>query len=154
MLNLRAIAPDADARVTTFDADTRELARDVIPEAPDLCFIDGEHTMAAICADFDFCMAVAKPDATFCFHDDFIAYPMLRAITRQLRERNIPFTARKLDGMTFAITLRGGPGSQNPVINSLGEDGLAFLERKHRHDLLVGWIPVKIRSFLGGLLKK
>ncbi len=154
MQNLRTIEPDADARVTTFDADTRELARDVIPEAPDLCFIDGEHTMQAICADFDFCMAVAKPDATFCFHDDFIAYPMLRTITRQLREQSIPFAARKLDGMTFAITLRGGPGLQDPAVLALGEDGLGFLERKHRHDLLVGWIPVKIRSALGSLLKK
>lgn len=154
MQNLRALSPDADSRITTFDADTREMDPAVITEQPDFCFIDGEHTQAAVIADFEFCRKVSKPDAAFCFHDDFIAYPILRTITQKLKAEGVPFYARKLDGTTFAIILRDGPGTNDATIRSLGEDGLGFLERKHRHDLLVGWIPVKIRAFLGGLLKK
>lgn len=148
--NLQALAPDALARVTTFDADARTLDPAGVTAEPDFCFIDGEHTQEAVLADFAFCRRVARPDAAIGFHDDFIIYPALRQITRQLQAEGVPFTARKLDGGTFVILLGDGPVTRNRGVLALGEDGPGFLRGKHRHDLAVGWIPVKWRAALGG----
>ena len=151
--NLRALAPDALTRVVTFDAETRGLDPAVIAEAPDYCFIDGEHTQEAVLADFAFCRRVSKPDAAIGFHDDFIVYPALRRIVRQLQAEGVGFVARKLDGGTFVILLGDGPATRDRGVLALGQDGLAFLRGKHWHDLAVGWIPQRWRAAVGGWWK-
>lgn len=150
---LQALAPDAGTRVKTFDADTRELDPAVITETPDFCFIDGEHTQEAVLADFAFCRRVAKPDAAIGFHDDFIAWPALWRITRQLQAEGTAFVARKLDGGTFVILLGDGPATRDRGVLALGGDGLAFLRGKRRHELAVGWIPQPWRAAVGGWWK-
>jgi hypothetical protein len=152
--NLRRLSPDADARVVTFDADASAIDPARIPEAPDFCLIDGEHTKEAVISDFAFCRRVAKPNAAICFHDAGIIWPAIREIVRGLRAEGVPFRTRKFDGLTFAILLRDGPASQDAAVNALGEDGEAFLRRKHLHQLAVGWIPVGFRKTVGGWLKK
>jgi hypothetical protein len=150
---LRALAPDTAARVVTFDAETRGLDPAVIADAPNFCFIDGEHTQAAVLTDFAFCRRVSKPDAAIGFHDDFIVWPAIREIVLRLQAEGVAFVARKMDGGTFVILLGDGPATRDRGVLSLGQDGLAYLRARHRHALAVGWIPQRWRAAVGGWWK-
>jgi hypothetical protein len=93
-----------------------------IPVPPDFCFIDGEHTHAAVLSDFKFCLSVCAPNAAICFHDDHITYVALEEALMILRRSDIPFTARKLGGGTFGIFLRDCAAANDRYIRESSQE--------------------------------
>jgi hypothetical protein len=143
--NLRRISPEQTNKVTCFDADACDVDPRALPAAPDFCFIDGEHTYSAVLSDFTFCLRVCAPDAAICFHDDWVVHPALRAIISDLRRRGIPFTARKLSGVTFGIFLRECPATHDPYLSTSSQDSAGWLRRQR----LRAWVPTWLRPAAG-----
>ena len=132
--NLRAIAPDAVHKLQCFDADAAEVDPGAVTERADFCFIDGEHTHAAVLSDFEACLRLSSPDAAICFHDAFILDRGIAAILKSLRERGIGFEARKLGGSTFGIFLGSCPARSDARLRAASRDGMGWLrERRLRH---------------------
>jgi hypothetical protein len=123
LAHLRRIAADPQSKIWCFDMDAASVPTGAIPEPPDICFIDGEHTSAAALTDFQFCLSVCAPNAAICFHDDWVIQYGISDAMRLLQRRGIPFSARKLGGVTFGIFLRACPAAEDP--------GVA----KHLHDV-------------------
>lgn len=132
---LRKVDPTAVSKITTFESDACSLDITQIPERPKLCFIDGEHTNEAVISDFEFCLRVCDADAAICFHDGRIIHPGLVKILRSLAERNIPFTARRLEGDTLGVFLRHCPSASDQHILQNSSDPAAFFR------------TMKLRSF-------
>jgi hypothetical protein len=128
--NLRAVDAGAVAKVVCIDADARDIDPARIERRPDFCFLDGEHTRAAVVTDFTFCLGVAAPDAVIAFHDDNVIYPALVEIAARLRDRRIPFRSWKMRDATFAICLRDGPAADDPGVKAAAAaDGSEWLRR-------------------------
>ena len=139
--NLRAIDPAGLAKLTTFDADASTIPHASVPAAPTFCFIDGEHTATAVVSDFTFCLAVADPNAAILFHDDVVIHRALRQILAMLRQRQLPFTARKLPGFTFAIFLGHCQAAQDEFIRTRGVDGASWLRQEALKTTVRRFVP-------------
>jgi hypothetical protein len=140
--NLGKIAPCELSKITCIDADARDVNPNLIPEPADFCFIDAEHTRAAVLSDFEFCLGVCTPDAAICFHDALTVRSAVRDIQSSLARRGIPFTAWRLDGGTFGIFLRGCAAVNDPFLRGCFVDGYDW-DRAMR----VWWlIPTWLRS--------
>jgi len=125
---LRAIDPDDQtAKIACFDADARDIDPTLISDPPHLCFIDGEHTRAAVASDFAFCRRVCSPRAVICFHDDWIIYPALADILRSLQTQGTPARAFKLGGSTFAIALGTTSLPEDTFLRENAVDGRRFI---------------------------
>jgi hypothetical protein len=124
---LRGVDPDGVGKVVCFEADARDLSPASIPGPPDFCFIDGEHTREAVLSDFAFCLRVCAPNAVIAFHDDFIIHPAIRRIVEGLAKQQVPFSAWKLGGVTFAVVLRDGPAGQDAGVRRLAVQGERWL---------------------------
>ena len=104
--NLSAAFPKADPeRLNTMDCDAGEVTLECIARAPDFCFIDGEHTNAALISDMRFCLKVVKPDGLIGTHDSGFVGGGIQAMCAELEERNIPFEGLKLGGSLYAFAL-------------------------------------------------
>jgi hypothetical protein len=138
--NLRRIAPDQLDKLRCYDSDAKDVDPRAIPEPPDFCFIDGEHTHHAVLSDFNFCLSVCAPNAAVCFHDDYITFEALSHILSLLRGRGIPFKARKLGGVTFAIFLRDCAAANDPFIVGCSEDGYSWIRGRRIRALVPRWM--------------
>jgi hypothetical protein len=70
MLSLLRALPAADLdKLATFEAGTESLRPADLPEKPDLCFIDGEHTDEAALRDARFCAEALQGAGIIAFHD-------------------------------------------------------------------------------------
>ena len=105
LANLSAVTGSRLDRLTCFDCDVSGIDRSWIQDAPDFCFIDGEHTAPAVLADFEFCLYWCRQDGVIVFHDDSVILAAIRKILTSLKSRGIRFTARKCGGSTFAVFL-------------------------------------------------
>jgi len=143
MENLRQVAPDQLSKVTCYDSDTKDIPPGSVPWAPDFCFIDGEHTHAAVLAHFDFCLSVCAPNAAICFHDDHVTFRALEAIVSSLRHRGIQFTARKLEESTFGIFLRDCVAPDDPHIRHCSQDGARWFRGRRLRTL----VPTSLQPF-------
>lgn len=130
LANLRRVAACDPGRLICIDGETRDLDPGRIPFAPDICFIDGEHTVAAASADFAFCLRVCGRNAAICFHDDWLVAGSIRSAMDQLRRQEVPFVARKLTGSTFAVFLRQCPAASDPYLRRHSSDGARWLRRQ------------------------
>ncbi|MGE3467671.1 MAG: class I SAM-dependent methyltransferase, partial [Pyrinomonadaceae bacterium] len=68
MLDMLKGVSDATEKIVTIDGDTRNALKKA-DEKVDLCFIDGEHTDAAVVSDFRFCLEAVKGRGVIVFHD-------------------------------------------------------------------------------------
>jgi len=125
--NLSRIARHELSKVICFDADAKDVDPHAIPAPPDFCFIDGEHTYAAVISDFEFCLRVCAPNAAICFHDDRFLYGAVGAALTLLRHRRIPFSARKLGGDTFGIFLRDCNAANDAYVRDCSRDGVRWI---------------------------
>lgn len=139
--HLRRVAPDSLGKIAHFDADAKDINPQALPAVPDFCFIDGEHTHAAVLSDFAFCLRVCAPNAAICFHDDWVVYPALRQIVGELRQQGIPFTARKLTGVTFGIFLRDCPAIRDPYVSTQSQSAESWF----RFQQLRSYVPDRIQ---------
>jgi hypothetical protein len=125
--NLRKLDESQASKVMCFDGDAKDVDVNLLTHSPNLCFIDGEHTKAAVLSDFDFCLRVASKDAIIYFHDDWVIFPAIAEIIRRLKHQRIAFRSLKLGGITFAILLGESPAATDPHIRSVATDGRAYL---------------------------
>lgn len=148
---LRAVAPDQMHKLVCFDSDARDVNPALIVSAPDLCFIDGEHTAGAVVSDFLFCLRVCAPDAVVYFHDESLVRPAIRECLRHLKRRRASCAAYKLPGDTIAIALDNSPVNADHRIRQMASDGkrwIAGIDVSNRARL---WVPPVIRPALGRL---
>jgi hypothetical protein len=137
---LRAVDAGEIEKIVCFDLDAREISISNILEPPDLCFIDGEHTKAAVLSDFRFCMRVSARNAIIFFHDDRIIAPAVSDILRGLESLRFDFTALKLHGSTFAILL-GQESISNHVLCGIASDGRKAVRRLTTRLALKKFVP-------------
>ena len=107
--NLRRVAPGEIHKLVCFATDALDAPASAIDVAPDICFIDGEHTNRAVLNDFAFCLSVCARDAVIVFHDAGTTRPGIKECLRFLRRSGRAYVAHKLPGNTFAIALWGSP---------------------------------------------
>lgn len=142
--NLRRVAAHGIQKITCFDSDASDVDRASVIPAPDLCFIDGEHTNFAVVSDFAFCRSVCSRDSIVGFHDDWVVYKGLRAICRSFKNDNVPFTARKLPGSVFVIVM--GAWSRDSHFHYLGQSGIRWLEMRRVEHWIDSSVPVPLRQ--------
>jgi hypothetical protein len=76
--------PEADVdKITTFDAGTESVSVAELPVRPDYCFIDGEHTDAAVLRDARFCAEAMGGRGVVAFHDSNIVGTGIRDFLRE-----------------------------------------------------------------------
>lgn len=119
------------SKVRCHDASSADVEVAALAPAPQLCFIDGEHTDAAVQADFALCQQLLTRPGLLVFHDAHIVYNGLAAIVRGLEQADAPFRACVLPDSLFVIAL-GTP-------SLLDDPGLSELQR------------LSYRSYLGSL---
>lgn len=91
MLDQLSRVPGADvAKLATFETTTREMSPDELPQRPDCCFVDGEHTNEAVLADARFCAAAMEGTGVIAFHDWGIVRPAIMSFIREHR-RDVSF---------------------------------------------------------------
>jgi hypothetical protein len=112
---LRDVSPDLD-KIVTIDGDTRELSVDAVTEKVQLCFIDGEHTDAAVLSDFRFCLDVLDQEGAIIFHDAQITYNGIADCVGYLEENGTPFHAYALPSIVFVIEIGDFPIHRDPRI--------------------------------------
>lgn len=100
---LRARNKGNPDKIVCFDRDASQVDVNQIVPAPQIVFIDGEHTNAAVRSDFAFCARVMSETAVVLFHDFSIVYVAILAIVAELRHARRPHVAMKLDGDVFGI---------------------------------------------------
>lgn len=116
MLNLlEGVSAEDVHKIVTFDADASEIEPAKIDEAPQLCFIDGEHTNRAVISDFEFCTKICAPNAVIAFHDVNIVGEGVKTILRELQTQGIKHSAVHVGGVVFAIGL-GDVELSNPNV--------------------------------------
>ncbi len=126
--NLRALAGDAALRhVETFEASAAAVDPSRISDPPHVCFIDGEHTTAAVLADFAFCDRVRHRDGAICLHDAGVVWTAVGRIIRAARRRGsgdvMPLI---LGGSVVAIAFGASPLRRDPAVAGLRRSATAF----------------------------
>lgn len=91
MLEHLSRVPQADmAKLATFETTTEAMSPAALPQRPDCCFIDGEHSNEAVLTDARFCADALEGAGVIAFHDWGIVRPAIRAFVRE-RRRDISF---------------------------------------------------------------
>lgn len=101
---LKTVSPDV-SKIVTIDGDTRSIDAARVADKIHLCFIDGEHTDAAVVSDFEFCLGVLAQNGAIIFHDAQITYNGIAACIELLKERGVKFTAYVLPNIVFVIEI-------------------------------------------------
>jgi hypothetical protein len=91
MLELLSRVPGADmAKLATFETTTEAMSPAALPQRPDCCFIDGEHSHDAVLTDARFCAEALGGQGVIAFHDWGIVRSAIKAFIRE-RRRDISF---------------------------------------------------------------
>ena len=153
LANLRAVDPVQVAKIVCFESDAREIDPASLPDRPDLCFIDGEHTQNAVLSDFEFCLRASSPRAILYFHDDWLISPALTEILRRLEGRGLPFAAFKLRGTTFAIALGTQTVPEDDFLRQVAVSGRGFLFGLRWRRFLKRVLPAPVQSLARRLVR-
>jgi hypothetical protein len=124
--NLRKIAKDGVAKITTFDMDSSELRVSMLPSKVDLCFIDGEDTNSAADRDFALCESALAAPGVIYFHDSEIVFQALDNILKCLRAAGRPFHAYNLPTSIFVIDLGMNIHEDDSITKFLSENHLGY----------------------------
>jgi hypothetical protein len=119
MQDLQQLSPAGTAKIVCFDADTSDVPLAAIDPRPDLCYIDGEHTDAALLRDFAFCRRVLAPGGVIVCHDAQVVYLGLDEIIRTLTREGARFRAYHLPDVIFVIEFEGGALHRTPAIHEM-----------------------------------
>jgi methyltransferase family protein len=153
--NLRAIDGEEVRKVITFDAGVEGVSRSAIQSPPDLCFIDGEHTRAAVVKDFNFCKSVAAASSIIYFHDAQVVYRGIADVLTMLRRQGVVHHPAMLGGATFAIAFGGAPQLNDPALRSLATTATEFLRLmrfRHARTQIGKYLPESARRTARNLL--
>ena len=147
---LTALDRENVAKIECLEGDTRSIPPSLIREAPNLCFIDGEHTPSAVVADFDFCRRVCAANATIVFHDAQTVFRGLRSVISKLKKSRRKFSAHALSDMVYAICLDDSaiPSQLRRFSSQLRKDDLW----SPRNDLrLMKWRAIAFKQRASGV---
>ena len=93
MLELLSAVPGADlSKLETIERSTEDIDPADLPQRPDLCFIDGEHTNRAALRDAEFCLAAIGDRGIIAFHDAWVTSAAIRAFLRRAPAGTIGLT--------------------------------------------------------------
>ncbi|HYL46966.1 MAG TPA: class I SAM-dependent methyltransferase [Candidatus Limnocylindrales bacterium] len=106
---LGGVGGDQVKKIHCIDGDTKTISPSEITEAPNLCFVDGEHTPAALISDFEFCMKVCASGATIVFHDRLIVFRGLRSVVARLKKTRRKFSAHTFVDVLYVVCLDASP---------------------------------------------
>jgi hypothetical protein len=119
MLDRLKAVPGADfAKLHTIDATTAEVSVDQLPARPQLCLIDGEHTIEAAIRDARFCRQAVHDDGAIAFHDRPLVKPALEQFLDELG--HVPHEGYPLPGRVFVVEI--GDTRLMPIANELLAD--------------------------------
>ena len=152
--NLHQISEEGIKKIVCFDSDAAEVDPNAVSNPPQLCFIDGEHTQAAVSSDFEFCLKVSHPNGLIALHDDLVIWPAIDQMHAQLRRLNRTFRSIKLGGSTFVFLLGESAQILYPKLIQNECDGEQFISRvksKHRFER---WVKTPIRKVVPAALRK
>jgi hypothetical protein len=108
--------PEMVPKVVPFDGDAWDCDPELIAKAPQIAFIDGEHTINAAYRDFRFCMKVVDRDwSVILFHDTWIVYNGISLARRYLMEEGLSHEAMMLSGNVYALLLGGAATLRTPL---------------------------------------
>ncbi len=113
---LRTVASDKMDKLVTIDGDSRSIDPAEIEEKVDVCFIDGEHTDAAVLSDFKFCLQVLNENGCIAFHDAQITYNGIASCVSHLEQTGAVFRAYCLPSIVFVIEIGDFPMHKEPAI--------------------------------------
>ena len=107
---------DADlGKLTTFEVDCTALSVAALPAKPQLCFVDGEHTDAAVLRDARFCARAIDGEGVIAFHDYRLLRPAIETFLREVWSDVVMAIA--FAGDVFAVELGGGAVLRSPVVD-------------------------------------
>jgi len=146
---LRAIDPCEVSKLRCFDMDSSEIDPNTITSHPQIAFIDGEHTRAAVLSDFLFCKKVLSNDGTILFHDFRIIYPAIIEICKALNKSKRHYKALKFRDNVFAIFFDEGKIHSDPYLSrtyALNRHAFAIFRLKE-------WIKNFLPAFVLNVLR-
>lgn len=108
-----AHGPSVLAKMRTFDSDAADVPTDSVTPLASLCFIDGEHTDAAVLRDFQSAQRMSTRPCVIAFDDADLIYGGLAACIGSLKGQE--FTAYVLPSKIGVIEL-GLPIHEDPTI--------------------------------------
>ena len=152
--NLRAISPQGTEKITCFDSDAAGVDLSQIKDKPHLCFIDGEHTQAAVRSDFQVCITACHPDGMIAFHDDNVIWPAIQEIRDDLKQRNQRFRSVKLGGSTFVFLLGKSSQSIYPDLVISETDGDQYLTQERSKQRFETWVRKPARALVPSSIRK
>lgn len=103
--NLRAIPGAAVDKIQAVEASTEDLDPADAPFAPQLCFVDGEHTHEAALRDARYCAAAVAGNGAVAFHDAHIVYKGIAAFVAELEAAGVEHTPYLLPTSVFVVEL-------------------------------------------------
>jgi hypothetical protein len=91
MVELLSQVPDATMdKLATFETTTEAMSPTALPQRPDCCFVDGEHSHGAVLTDARFCAEALGGTGVIAFHDYGIVQSAIKEFVRE-RRRDIAF---------------------------------------------------------------
>lgn len=138
--NLKGIGHGDIGKIECIDSDASEIDPTLIKNAPEIAFIDGEHTKAAVLSDFRFCEQVVSSSGTIVFHDFSIIYPSILDACKYLRKKSCKFIALKLENDIFAIFFDIERIRLDPY--------LLYFYRTNRHFVKMFQIKIQLKRIL------
>lgn len=105
MLAGLARIPGADtSKIEPIERGTADIPIESL-DRPDFCFIDGEHTRAAVLQDARFCHNLLQDDGVIAFHDFQVVEPAVGDFLRELKAR---YMAYLLSTSVFVVEIGNG----------------------------------------------
>ncbi|MEO6629852.1 MAG: class I SAM-dependent methyltransferase [Aquihabitans sp.] len=122
--HLSSVAPTD--KIATFDVSSAQIEPSSVGSPVQLCFIDGEHTDAAVAADLEFCLAVLDEAGAIVLHDAAIIYGAIADFLQRIADREP--VAYVLPDMVFVIELGAFPIHEDDQVRaSLLQNHEAYL---------------------------
>jgi hypothetical protein len=132
---IREGAPEAGLdKLTTLDMDASQVSADALRNAPDLVFIDGEHTNTAVFRDFLNTYRFAQPDSVFAFHDSNLIFDGLQNIEALLGHQGVVHASWFLPLNVFVIAIGDWAERAEPLLAAIAYEREGFIEAS-RHAL-------------------
>ena len=129
--------PEANLeKLVTVEEGTDTLSAAAIQFRPALCFVDGEHTDAAVLRDSLFCQSVLKGSGWIVYHDANIIYDGLLAFINALEKVGTSFCIYNFEDSIFLIELGDCRLSESGWMTDLRRSSAqGYLWSLHANDL-------------------
>lgn len=155
MLELLSNLGQGDTRkLVCFDADAADIDPKCIADAPQISFIDGEHTHRAVLSDYRFCASVMAGSGTIIFHDFDLVFPALYEICNMLKRRKSPCVPLKLDDNLGALFFEPQIIFTDPYLLRLYQQNRHYIRRYHHARRLRIYLPPRVMGLLWKLYQR